>query len=334
MNIKRVKAIFIARNREFFRDRGALTWNLAFPILLILGFYVVFSGEGREQLKVGVVNSEQVPVALNQLRYVDFIEYQDIDIAKLKVAQHQLDLLIDWPNQQFYINENSAKGYFAQNILVAHYPALDKQVLSGNPLRYVDWVMPGILGMNMMFSCLFGVGYVIVRYRKNGVLKRLQATPVTALEFVSAQILSRFVIVVVLSFSMLLACWQLLDLRILGSLWLLLLIFALGTLSLVALGLLVASRSHSEELTGGLLNFASWPMMFLSGVWFSLEGAPELVHWLAALLPLTHFIDAARAVMLDGAQFQDLLPQLSALGGMTLLFLLIAAVFFHWGKSR
>ncbi len=333
-SLKRFTAIFSARNKEFWRDRAALSWNLAFPLLLIVGFSVIFSGGGKSELKMGVLNETVLPVELESIRYTEFVFYQDKEHALKKVSQHQIDLLLDWQNRAYWINQTSPKGYLAENLITNINPKLEKRTISGEPIRYVDWVIPGILGMNIMFSCLFGVGYVIVRYRKNGVLKRLHATPVTAFEFLAAQIASRFIIVVAISISIFLATWWTLNFRVEGSLLSLLLVLILGTLSLIALGLLIASRSESEELTGGLLNFASWPMMFLSGVWFSLEGAPDWINAAAQLLPLTHFVDAARAIMTEGASLVAVSHNLFAMLAMTLAFFAIGGFTFSWGKAR
>lgn len=333
INGRRLLAIFKARNIEFFRDKSALAWNLAFPVLILIGFSFIFGGEQRPEYKIGVLGGDSPELAalpFHDTRFVEFVDYAEASEAERKLQQHRLDLLIDPATRQYWVNEESPKSYLAEQLLLGGSQDFQRTPMSGRPIRYVDWVVPGIIGMNMMFSCLFGVGYVIVRYRKNGVLKRLKATPVTALEFVSAQVLSRLLIVLVFSAVIYIGCDFLLDFYMAGS-WLdLLLIAILGAFSLISLGLLVASRSQSEELTGGLLNFASWPMMFLSGVWFSLEGAPEWVQKIAELLPLTHLIDAARAIMSDGAGLAEISYQIAMLTGMSALFLVLAAVLFKW----
>jgi len=108
------------------------------------------------------------------------------------------------------------------------------------------------------------------------------------------------------------------------------LIFTLGGACLVSLGLLVAARATSEELAGGLLNLLSWPMMFLSGVWFSLEGAPRPLRLIAEIFPLTHTIDAARAVMTEGATLAQVSGHLIVLAAMTVVFLSLGAWSFRW----
>lgn len=116
----------------------------------------------------------------------------------------------------------------------------------------------------------------------------------------------------------------------LGSYPNLLLVFLLGIGSLCALGLIVAARGVSEEFASGVVNFISWPMMFLSEVWFSLEGAPDWIIAASRWLPLTHMLTAARKIALEGAGLMEILPELGILAGMTVVFLGIAAALFSW----
>jgi ABC-2 type transport system permease protein len=194
----------------------------------------------------------------------------------------------------------------------------------------VDWLFPGILGMNLMFGCIFGVGYVVLRYRKTGFLKRLNATPLTAFEFLTAQVLSRLVLTAVVTSILFVGIGTLINFHVAGSMLLLLLLMLLGALSMIALGLTVAARVSSEEMVGGILNMLSWPMMLLSGVWFSLEGSPEWVRWIAQIFPLTHLLDAARAVMIDGAGIAAISNHLIYLTVTAVAFLAFGAWSFRW----
>ncbi len=346
---KRILAILTARNTEFVRDKSALGWSFMLPIFLLTGFSFMFSGDGKPLYKVGVLTADTVQIAndkalshksvpsssaFRQLRHFAWVDYHNLENAERKVAQHKIDLLVDFKNQQYWINETSANGYIVEKLLLAAHPHFNRSKIEGRAIRYVDWVMPGILGMNMMFSCLFGVGYVIVRYRKNGVLKRFQATPLSALEFLSAQVLSRLIIVMSITSILFIGSYLMLDIYVLGSMLNLFIIALLGAASMIALSLLIAAKSHSEELIGGLLNFFSWPMMFLSGVWFSLEGAHPIVQQIASFLPLTHMLQAARAVLTDGASLADVQHHLYVLAGMTGSFLLLGSWLFDWGAER
>ncbi len=149
-----------------------------------------------------------------------------------KVERHQVDLLLDLrAAPRYWINEDSPKGYLAEKLLLesADRTAV-RQPVTGAAVRYVDWLLPGILGMNMMFSCLFGVGYVVVRYRKSGFLRRLSATPLTAFEFGAAQVLSRLLLTVSVTSLIYGALALLVPFRNEGSVLLLLLIAVAGAL--------------------------------------------------------------------------------------------------------
>ena len=334
--IRRVLALLHARNLEFVRDRSALIWNLAAPVLLVIAFAVIFAPGERDRFKVGVLSSagsEPGVETLRDLRYVDFVPIADRDEGIRKVARHQLGMLIGTLGGRAYywINSRSSDGYFLERLLLAG-DAGDpvRGVVDGYETRPVDWLVPGIIGMNMMFSALFGVGYVVVRYRKNGYLRRLAATPLGALEFIIAQVASRLLLIAAVTVAVFVGADLLVDFRMEGSYATLALVAVLGGASLVALGLLVAARIASEELANGLLNLVSWPMMLLSGVWFSLEGSPAFVKTIAQAFPLTHLLDAARAVMLDGAGLVEVMPQLAVLLAMTALFTAAGAALFRW----
>lgn len=336
--IRRVLALTHARNLEFLRDRAALIWNLVFPLCLVIGLAIVFNGGARPLLHIGVLAPADAALTaqlhpLLGLRFTQNIREDKLDLAIRKVARHRLDMLIDLRSRpaRYWVNPSNPKGYLLEQLAEHMQPRLLRQSVAGEAVSYVDWLLPGIIGMNIMFSSLFGIGYAIVRYRKNGYLKRLRATPVTATEFILSQILSRLGLVLAVSALVFIGAQLVTGLPLAGSAWTLLLVGVLGATSLIALGLVVAARVHSEELASGLLNVIAWPMMFLSGVWFSLEGATS--PWLqrvAEFMPLTHLLEAARAVIFDGAAIADVAPHLMILGVLSLLFLALGAVLFRW----
>lgn len=339
---RRIFAVFRARNLEFVRDRSTLAWNFILPVVLMFGLATIFGGEGRNAYTVGVLQSgaeiivEQHPFL--RTRHIRFVVIKDRDAGFRKIARHQLDLLVQVEEtKRYWVNPESPKGYFAELALLQNDAAagggIEKGQITGEAIRYVDWVLPGILGMNMMFSCLFGVGYVVVRYRKNGFLKRLRATPLSALEFIIAQVASRLVLIMSITVFVYAGTHYLLDTRMEGSFLTLFIVAIVGAISLISLGLIVAARVTSEELAGGLLNMITWPMMLLSGVWFSLEGAAPVVQKIANIFPLSHVLSAARAVMLDGATLLDIAPSLLALLTMSAFFLGIGAATFRWRSA-
>lgn len=334
--IRRFFAVLHARNIEFLRDRSSLGWNLLVPMLLVLGIAWIFSVDDRPLFKVAVLqDTEHVDPSTHPFlstKYIQFFATQDEPDAVRKVSRHQIDMLFKLSESPTYwVNEDSPKGYVLEKMLMGgDNTPLKKATVTGHPVRYIDWLLPGILGMNMMFSCLFGVGYVVVRYRKNGYLKRLNATPLRAIEFISAQITSRLMITLISTGLVFWGTSFFLRIRMDGSYFQLFVVASLGAITMIALALVVASRITSEELASGLLNFLGWPMMLLSGVWFSTEGTNESLRFVGQLLPLTHVLEAARAIMLDGLGWTHIAKNLLVLAGMGAALMTLGAALFKW----
>jgi ABC transporter DrrB family efflux protein len=330
-------AIFKARNIEYYRDKGSIAWAFMFPLLIIIGCTVAFSNPDNAVFKIGIYGDNKAydELSILQQPYVKKIVFKDFPTALERIQYHQLDLLlsVEGNNKSYWINTESTSSAAAEQLFLSTTKSFLKQQTSGRKVRYVDWVIPGILGMNLMFAALFGVGYVIVRYRNNGVLKRLQATPVSALQFISAQLASRLIIVVIVNSIIFIGCKLFLDLIVLGSYLNLLLITVLGALSMISVGLLVSCRTANEELAGGLLNVATWPMLFLSEVWFSLDDSPQWLRTIAEFMPLTHIVKATRKVMIDGATLIEVSSHLLWLAGLMLVCTALAASLFRWTKT-
>ncbi len=328
--MKKFLAVFIARNLEFFRDRGTFFWNLFLPFFLIFGFAFAFNGT-TASYKIGTIGKAEPKIDFLSYKYLQFVPYDDINSAIKKLTHHQIDMIIDFKTGDYYINKESPGGYIVEKMLLSD-PAqkLRKQTVTGEIIRYVDWFVPGILGMNIMFGCLVGVGYVIVRYRNNGVLKRFKATPLHAFEFIFAQMLSRFFIIAFMTVVIYTGTDLFFHIKMNGSYLDLIIVTSIAIICMIALGLLFSSRMKSEELAGGLMNFIIWPMMILSGIWFSLEGTPKVMQDISRIFPLTHFIEASRKIMLDGAGLLGVMDNIIPLVIMTIVFLGISALIFKW----
>lgn len=349
MHLKRLWIMFKARNWEFFRDRASFGWNFLFPFLLVAGFGILFGGRERAEYKIGVfpapagavaLQTLTLPEAFKQTRYLQFVGFASGPDALEKLRHHKVDLVLQAgpPPHRYWINDSSPQGYLAEKIFQASLAGpevssgLLRERIQSAEIRYIDWLFPGILAMNMMFSALWGVGYIVVRYRKNGALRRLKATPLTAFEYLGAQMLSRLFLLMFTLLVVWFGCDLIFRFHVEGALGNIFLLFFLGSLSLTSLGLVLASRGVSEEFTTGVLNFISWPMMFLSEVWFSLEGAPGWVKHFAQAFPLTHLLQGVRKIMNDGAGLTDVLPEITVLLAMTGVFLAAGAWLFSWDR--
>lgn len=350
MRFRRLWAVFQTRNLEYFRDREAFGWNFFFPFLIIIGFNVIFEGDYRAQFKVGVfpvpagMATEQcitdLPESFRTFGALAFVGFESESIAMEKLKHHKIDLVIQTHTQpiRYWVTDSSPSGAIVERLLKqALIPEtasvyFSREDIQGLQIRYVDWLFPGILAMNMMFSALYGVGWVVVRYRKNGVLKRLKATPLTAFEYLTAQMLSRIFILMITLTIVWVGCDLILDFHVYGRLLNLFIVFLAGCTCMTSLGLVIACRGTSEEFASGLLNLICWPMMFLSEVWFSIEGGPSWVKILSMAFPLTHLLSAARKIINEGQGMMAVMPEMAVMCAMTLGFLLIGAAFFSWNK--
>jgi ABC-type multidrug transport system permease subunit len=362
MSLKRMWALFLARSLEFIRDRAGFGWNILFPFLLVAAFGIAFGTDAGKQFKIGVfpvpdmvphLERLKIPDALKIDPAVQLVFFQDFDPALEKLRHHKIDLLIETSDSKVNVTDRSARGLAVRYWVSDASPSgalmeklvkaavvpdafledrLLKQSVPGIPVRYIDWLFPGILGMNIMFSAFFGVGYVIVRYRRNGVLKRLKATPVTAFEYLSAQLISRVLVSMTASVVVWAGCHVMFSFQMQGSYLDAAVVFLAGTVCLVSFGLILACRGTNEELTNGIINVICWPMMFLSEVWFSIEGAAGWIRQMAAFLPLTHFLSAARKVINDGATLSQVSQEVVILTVMSLVFLAIGSRLFSWTR--
>ncbi|MES2489938.1 MAG: ABC transporter permease [Pseudomonadota bacterium] len=339
--MKRLWAMTLARTLEFLRDTSALGWNLIFPLVMVAGMALIFSGPGQPLFKAAVIAPPGVALDAKlhpflATPHVQFYAETNVEEALPKVQRHRIDMLLDLRGTpgKYWVNDQSPKGTTLERVLAGtDGPKLEREIASGAQIRYVDWVVPGVLGMNIMFSCLFGIGYVIVRYRKSGYLKRLNATPLRAIEFITAQLISRLALIMLITVVVFTGTNLFLHFRMEGSYFNLFLVALIGAISMIAMGLTVSARVTSEELAGGLLNLISSPMMVVSGVFFSMDGSPQILQVAAKIFPLTHMLEAARAVMLDGAGFMQIAPQLAILSAMAVVFLAIGASMFKWTQD-
>ena len=337
---KRIWTVFIARNREFYRDKAGLGWNILFPIFIIIGFSLMFRDDHQIIFKAGIVKGEtsaEYYQKFRSVKYIEFVEFSGREEAEAKLHVHKIDILVDPARNEYLTNSLSPKGYVAEIVLrwanSAEKEGLTQKNIARREIPYVEWLFPGILAMNMMFSALFGVGYVIVRYRKNGVLKRFSVTPLRAHEFLTAQIISRLFVILLTTSVIFFPVSMIFGFTCEGSILDLYLLFMLSAFAMISLGILIASRNSNEELADGVLNLISWPMMFLSEVWFSLEGTAEWVKVAAKFFPLTYLTDGARRIMNEGASLYDIRFNLLVLALMSVVFLTAGSLLFRWDRK-
>jgi ABC-type multidrug transport system permease subunit len=196
--------------------------------------------------------------------------------------------------------------------------------------RYIDFLVPGLLGMNLMGGGVWGIGWVVVEMRIRKLLKLQLTTPMRRRDFLLSQILSRLAFVPLETVPLLLLARWLFGVSPAGSWGALAAVSLAGAFAFAGIGTLVASRAQSSNVVMGLINLVTLPSFVLSGVFFSTSRFPELLQPLLRALPLTALVDALRATMTEGATVAALTPQLLVLGAWSLLSFLLALKLFRW----
>jgi ABC-type polysaccharide/polyol phosphate export permease len=330
----------LVRFREFRREPEAIFWVFIFPILLAAGLGIAFRNRPAEVLKVA--SSE--PRLADTLRSEKTLAVELLDRAAGESALrngHIVLLALPAPGGGviYRYDDTNPDGRTAK--LLAEraadragaprgvLPATDSLVREPGS-RYIDFLIPGLLGMNLMGSGIWGVGFAIVDARRKKLLKRLIASPMSRAEYLLSFILSRLLLLLVevaalVGFGMLVF-----GVPLRGPVWELVVLAVLSSLSFTALGLVIASRARTIEAASGLMNFVMLPMWILSGVFFSPERFPAALQPFIHALPLTAAIDALRASMLRGVPLFQLSGDLAVLAVWMVASFFVALKLFRW----
>jgi ABC-type multidrug transport system permease subunit len=283
----------------------------------------------------GLSPARHAPLILAHSQTFEEVRVAKLDEALKKLEFHSFDLVI--AAGDYYVNESSPRSKMAEAVFLKETvkPVSDKvrRVVSGKKVAYIDWLFPGIIATNVLWMALWGVGWVIVRQRKIGVLKRLKASPVKPVEYLTAQALSRMIVMAFSGIAVFALGHLIHPFHTEGSYFNLFLMYMLGCFALSSMGLVAAARLANEELVNGILNFITYPMMFLSEVWFSLEGSPEWLKNIARTMPLWHMVKAMREVMTEGASLAQLSSHIYVLGGIGVLCLALGGFLFRWNQD-
>ncbi len=332
----------LARLREFLREPEALFWVFVFPILMACALGVAFRARGDEPVVVGVVavsGAQQVTQTLQRTPGVTVRSLGAAEIARaLQRAEVQVVVEPGTP-PVYHLDPTRAESRLARrtvdDLLQRAAGRVDAFAAREAPIeaigsRYIDWLLPGLLGMNIMSTGLWGLGFSIVQARTRKLLKRLIASPMRRRDYLLAQLFGRLVFLGIEVGALLLFGQFAFGVPMRGSLAVVLGTCLIGAVAFGGLGLLVASRARTIEAVSGLLNLVMLPMWVLSGVFFSASNFPTSMQPFIQALPLTALNDALRAVMLEGAAFSEVAHELGLLAGWGLVSFGVALRIFRW----
>jgi ABC-2 type transport system permease protein len=330
----------LVRFREFWREPEAVFWVFIFPILLAAGLGIAFRSRPAEVVKVGAAG-EALAAALRieQTLAVQVMTPRAGEEALRlgKIALYAAGSVDD--GVRFRYDDTNPEARTAhvlaeravQRAAGTHdLVPVAEEVVRQPGSRYIDFLIPGLLGMNLMGSGMWGIGFTIVDARRKKLLKRLVASPMSKTEYLLSFLLSRLSLLLIEVFALLGFGVWVFGVPLRGSLWELLFICFAASLAFSALGLLIASRARTIEAASGLMNFVMLPMWVFSGVFFSAERFPDVLQPFIRMLPLTAVIEALRGNMLQGAALAALGAQTAIIAGWLAVSFFTALKLFRW----
>jgi ABC-type multidrug transport system permease subunit len=330
----------LVRIREFIREPEALFWTLLFPVLLAAGLGIAFRNRPTEVLKIGALT----PQLVDALRKEPALDVRQLSAAEgdLALRTGQVALIVDaGPDGAivYRYDDTNPEGRTARLLAngaiqrtagrVDPMGATDRLVRESGS-RYIDFLIPGLVGIGIMGNSIWGLGFAIVDARRKKLMKRIMATPMRRHDFLLSFLFFRMLMLpievgVPIAFGALAF-----GVPLRGSMLVLTGLCVLGSLAFSALGLLVASRVRSIEAVSGLANLVMVPMWVVSGVFFSAQRFPNAIQPLIKALPLTALIDALRANLLQGAGFVQIERELATLGAWLVVSFSLALKLFRW----
>ncbi|MDQ6771136.1 MAG: ABC transporter permease [Gemmatimonadota bacterium] len=336
----------LVRFREFIREPEAVFWTFIFPILLAAGLGIAFRQRGPDKVAIGVVNSSSGSAAvIESLRRDSSLvvtTYDDSSAARaLRTGKVALLVIPGSAKDSVRYVYDRGRSEAANARLqvdravqvgagrVDPVRASDSYVTEAGS-RYIDFLIPGLLGMNLMGSSIWGLGFAIVTARSKKLLKRLMATPMSRAQYLLSFMCSRLSFLILEVVTLLGFGHWAFGVPLRGSLPTLFLVCVLGAVSFGGLGLLTASRARTTEAVSGIMNFIMLPMWIFSGVFFSSANFPNAVQPFIKVLPLTALNDALRANMLEGASFVAITPQMVVILTWGIVTFFAALKLFRW----
>jgi len=340
---KPILELYKARMREFVREPEAIFWVFGFPLILTLALGFAFRAKAPERIPIGVAAGPRAQQRIAALAKSPALQPKiyEANEGQDALRRGKISILIEGndatPVYRYDPTRPDARAarIEADDALQAaagrHNVYAAKEVrVSEQGSRYVDFLVPGLIGMNLMSTGMWGVGFTIVNYRLKKLLKRLIATPMRKTDFLLAQFLSRLVFLVMETTVVVAFGWLVFGVRVSGSILLLMLTCIIGGYAFSGIGLLTVSRAKTIEAVSGMMNLIMVPMWICSGIFFSYERFPDRIKPFIRARPLTLLNDALRAVINDAAGVAHLAPYLLGLTVWGLASFLIGLKIFRW----
>jgi ABC-2 type transport system permease protein len=340
--------------RLYVRDRGAMFWTFLFPLLMLFGFGVIFRSGGppaltlvriapphasaRDQAFVKALSESRLKIVTLSTAEADERWGKGETTAQLESAGNGYRLRLNSyligqgqvvalaASQAFMIAQARLKGMPEPERI----PVVVESPGHAHNDNYAAFLVPGLIGLNLLSMGLFAVGMVTVAYREKGKFRRLAVTPLPKWVFLLAQILQRVTVVIIQTALLLLAARFGFQIANRGSYLVFAALVIAGTATFLAMGFALSSFASTVETYGAISNLVFFPMMLLSGVYFRIDNAPQWMQAAVFILPLSPYLRMLRAVFNDGATLAGHGTGLAILATWAVLSFLLAVKRFRW----
>ncbi|WP_422925866.1 ABC transporter permease [Singulisphaera sp. PoT] len=350
-----MRELYIARLREFYRQPARIFWVYGFPTIMAICLGVAFQSRPPENIQVDLIGSPSTSAssaiektlkahdekarASKQPGVALRVETEEVATQRLKTGKTPLVIEANGSGVRYRYDPTrpeaiASRGAIDDILQVAQGRkdpvATDDKLVTERGSRYIDFLIPGLIGLNTMGGGLWGIGFLLVNFRIAKLLKCFVATPMPRRDFLLALLGSRLTFLIPDLAVLLLLGTLVFQMPIRGSLLLVILIDVVGALAFAGIGLLIGSRAQSTESVSGLMNLVMLPMWLFSGVFFSSDRFPAAIQPFIQILPLTQLLNGLRGVILEGAGFVDVIPALAILSAWAVVTFVIALKIFRW----
>ncbi|MBM9576704.1 ABC transporter permease [Leptospira sp. 201903070] len=357
--MKQILQLVSIQLKEFYREPGILFWAFVFPIAMAGVLGIAFKNRGSEEVKIAVLeNSYKLEELRKTLEVADFSKEESTSkgessrsLPSLKflilskaeairdLKRGKINLILEKTENgkiHFSFDPENPNGQRDYLLILAKIRSngsefdFEVETLDSKGTRYIDYLVPGMLAMGVMNSCLWGVGWNLIEMRMKKLLRRMSATPMNKIYFLLSFFFTRLVVTAVESLILLSFTFLTFENSFEGSIGAALLIYLAGNFAFACIGMFIGSRAASSQVGNGLVNAVTFPMMVLSGIFFSYQNFPETVLPFIRNLPLTLMADSLRAVFIEGAGLSASLPVVAELLVYGIVFLFAGSRIFRW----
>jgi ABC-2 type transport system permease protein len=347
VNAGRIGVLIVANVKMLMRNRIALLFSLAFPFIFMVVFGLIAGNDSKADVDLVGTGPLAGAVRLTGALAVHDQPTAQIAIKHVKDGDRAAAIIVDGQQARlYYDNSDAIQAGIVRGVITGLASELSQRATGQAPqvtveqvsvnsasLRYIDYLVPGLLAMALTQSAVFGVAGTLVSWRERGIFRRLRVTPLPLVEFIVARLVMQLLLAAIQVVVLLSVGRALFGVHIIGNPLALIPVAAFGAMAFIALGFLIGSLARNEPAADAIANFVTLPMIFLSGVFFPVSSAPAIVKAIGHVMPLTYLANGLRDVAVRGHSVASTMGDVVILAGVTCLLAAISLRFFRW-ESR